>query len=114
MAMCGGLSAVTTGLLNETKNKRPIIVDSFFGSLITTTFEFIFGYILNIILELNVWDYLNLPFNLYGQVCLQFSLIWFFLMPFAIWLDDHLRHNWFGEESNSTLLIYYKRFVTFK
>ena len=38
-------------------------------------------------------DYSNMPFNVLGQVCLPFSIIWFFLSYVAIRLDDWLRKN---------------------
>ncbi len=46
---------------------------------IITTLEFIVGYIVNIILKWNVWDYSNMPFNIMGQICLGFSTLWFAL-----------------------------------
>ena len=49
-------------------------------------------------LGLNIWDYSNMPLNLWGQICLPFSCLWFFLSAVAIILDDELRYNIFGEE----------------
>jgi uncharacterized membrane protein len=63
-----------------------------------TAIEFVAGIILNIILQLNVWDYSNMPFNILGQVCLPFSFLWFLLSFAAIWLDDWLRYWLFDEE----------------
>ena len=42
-------------------------------------------------------DYSNMPFNIYGQICLPFTVIWFFLSFLAIVADDFLRWLWFGE-----------------
>lgn len=66
--------------------------------------ELIAGYILNIRLELGIWDYSALPFNLWGQVCPQFALAWFGIMPFAIWLEDTLRwgFGWNGKRYSLT------------
>lgn len=114
MGICGGLSGLFADLLNEDKYDAPMIVDAMIASLFTTVLEYIFGYILNIKLGLNVWDYSNMPFNVDGQICLTYSIAWTLLIPFAFWLGDHYRHNKLGEESNSTLLIYYKNFFTGK
>jgi len=68
------------------------------GVGIILTLEFISGCIVNLWLNLNVWDYSNMPLNLLGQICLPFALLWIPLAFLAILLDDHLRYNWFGEE----------------
>ena len=49
------------------------------GSLIITLIEFIAGMIINVKFGIGVWDYSDLPFNLYGQVCLPYTLLWFAL-----------------------------------
>ena len=49
-------------------------------------------------LELEVWDYSNLPFNFMGQICLPFSFAWTLLSGVAIVVDDYLRYLLFGEE----------------
>lgn len=46
----------------------------------------------------NVWDYSNMPFNLLGQICLPFTVIWFFLSAVAVVLDDWIRHILWGED----------------
>ena len=68
------------------------------SSIAITDLEFITGIIVNLILHLNVWDYSNLPFNLLGQICLPFCIIWFFLSLIGIVLDDYLRYYFFNEE----------------
>lgn len=44
--------------------------------LIITAVEFVTGIIVNVHLRLNVWDYSAVRPNLYGQVCLKYSLLW--------------------------------------
>ena len=68
------------------------------GACIVTFMEFISGYIINIKLGWQVWDYSNLPFNIMGQICLPFSIIWFFISLVAIVVDDYLRYWLFKEE----------------
>ena len=68
------------------------------GSCIATVIEFISGLIINVWLGLDVWDYSNLPLNVMGQICLPFSIIWFFMSLLCIVLDDYLRYWFFGEE----------------
>ena len=91
MLFVGGLCAVLIGMINEITPKMNIILQMFIGAVIVTIIEFFSGYIINIILGLNVWDYSNLMFNYKGQVSLIFTIIWFFLSAPVIYLDDKLR-----------------------
>ena len=68
------------------------------GSGIVTALEFMSGYILNIKLGWHIWDYSNVPFNIMGQVCLPFTIAWFFISLIAIVTDDYLRYWLFDEE----------------
>ncbi len=63
------------------------------GSLLITSVEFCTGLLLNLLLRLGIWDYSSLPFNLLGQICLPFSVLWFFLTLPVLFLGDLL----FGE-----------------
>lgn len=49
------------------------------GSLIITSLEFAVGCVVNLAFNLGVWDYSDLPFNILGQVCLLYSVLWGFL-----------------------------------
>ena len=99
MFILGGICFVIIGLLNEQYDYNMPLVEQMFSSMIIiTTLEFISGVILNIILKLNIWDYSNLPFNLFGQICIPFMIIWFFLSPIAIVVDDYIRYFIFKEE----------------
>jgi uncharacterized membrane protein len=61
------------------------------GGLIITAIEFVFGVMLNLVFGLNVWDYSYEPYNLLGQICLSFSVMWIFLSVPAIWLSRFIR-----------------------
>ena len=91
MFIVGGLCGLLIGLINEKSPKMPMLIQMMLGAIIVTLIEFLVGYILNIILGLNIWDYSNLPCNFMGQICLQFSCCWFVLSYFVIKLDDFLR-----------------------
>lgn len=100
MFFVGGLAFLMIGFINEIKPLKnlPLFNQSILGSLIVTFLELIFGYLLNIVLKLDVWDYSNLPFNFHGQICLPFSILWIFVSLFAIVLDDYIRYKLFDEE----------------
>ena len=99
MFVLGGICFYLIGLINEKYPwDMPLISQMFISSIIVTIFEFIFGVILNIILKLGIWDYSQMPYNLCGQICLLFSILWFLLSAVAIVLDDFIRWKWFGEK----------------
>lgn len=99
MFILGGILFIEIGLLNELFNwNMSLIFQGIIGSLIITVSEFIAGVILNICLNLNVWDYSDMPFNVLGQICLPFSLLWIFIAIAAVILDDFLRYHLFKEE----------------
>jgi uncharacterized membrane protein len=99
MFIVGGLCFIFCGSINELFSwDMPVWIQMLICSVGITIIEFISGVIINIIFQLNVWDYSNLPFNIMGQVCLLFSFLWFLLSLVAIWLDDWLRYLYFDEE----------------
>lgn len=100
MFMLGGICFILVGLINEISitSNMPLIIQQFIAAIIITSLELVFGLVFNIWLGLNIWDYSSLRFNFMGQICLMFSILWFFLSLPAILLDDYLRYWIFGEE----------------
>ena len=91
MVIVGGICGLLIGLLNEKNKKMKLLPQMVEGMVIVTVLEFVSGIVLNLCLGLNVWDYSNMRFNLLGQVCPQFCIVWFFLSYFVIRIDDFLR-----------------------
>ena len=98
MGILGGICVVLIGIINEIYHDIPLLYQAPLGSTIITILEYISGYILNITLGLNIWDYSDLPFNVDGQVCLYYSLLWMVLSMVASVIDDIIRQRIFGEE----------------
>lgn len=99
MAVVGGICFILCGLINEVLDyDYPLLLQGIIGSLFITGVELFSGIVLNIWLDLGIWDYSGLPFNFLGQICLPFSLLWVVLAMVAIVLDDYLRYFLFGEE----------------
>jgi uncharacterized membrane protein len=67
------------------------------GAASVTAVELISGLILNTFLGLNVWDYSEQPFNLWGQICALYAVLWVPLSAVGIYLDDFLRHKIFDD-----------------
>lgn len=99
MFFLGGLCFLVLGLINENTGwETPVFFEMLLGAFIITALEFVFGYVLNIRLRLDVWDYSDMPYNIMGQVCLPYMALWFVLSFFCIIIDDNLRFYLFGEE----------------
>nr|DAW41353.1 MAG TPA: Putative ABC-transporter type IV [Bacteriophage sp.] len=99
MFLVGGLCFWLIGLINEVLPwEMPLWKQCIIGAVIVTAMEFLAGCVINLWLGWDVWDYSNMPFNVLGQICLPFSLLWILLSAVAIVLDDHLRYWIYGEE----------------
>lgn len=106
MFVLGGICFYYIGLVNEDFTwDMPLIKQMFIGSVVITMLELLSGILVNGVYNLNVWDYSNMPFNFLGQICLPYSILWFFISLPAIVLDDYLRHWLFGEEKPHYRLI---------
>lgn len=99
MFLLGGFCFVLIGLINEIFTFQiPIVKQMLISTVIITVAEFMCGCIVNLWLGWGIWDYSELPMNILGQICLPYSILWFFLSLIAIILDDYLRNWLFGEE----------------
>jgi uncharacterized membrane protein len=99
MIFVGGICFLLCGLLNEVFTwEMPLWMQMLICSISITGVEFVAGCVLNLWLHLGIWNYENMPCNVLGQVCLPFTILWFFVSLIAIVLDDWLRYRFFGEE----------------
>lgn len=99
MFLLGAMCFAYAGIQNEfTSWDKPLTLQSLQVAVFITVAEFITGCIVNLWLGWSVWDYSGLLFNLLGQICLPFSLLWVILGTAAIILDDYLRYWFFHEE----------------
>ncbi len=67
-------------------------------SIFVTACEFITGIIVNKWFQWYVWDYSDQPFNLFGQICLPFAIIFSGLCVVGIFASGYLLHWIFREE----------------
>ncbi len=99
MFLLAGFIFIVVGLLNELWDwDTSLIAQIIVGTCIATLGEFLCGCVVNIWLQLNIWDYSGQWGNILGQICPLFTLIWVPLILLAIILDDVLRWKFFGEE----------------
>lgn len=74
MFLLGGACFRMLGAIRKLSVALPL--QCLLGGMVVTAAEFCAGILLNIILRWNIWDYSNLPFNVLGQICLPFTMIW--------------------------------------
>ncbi len=94
MFILGGLGFVVLGILNEHLFPWDLSLaeQTVIGAMIVTVMEFFTGCIVNLWLGWQVWDYSDMPFNLCGQVCLYYFLLWILLSAVGIIADDWIRY----------------------
>jgi Predicted membrane protein len=113
MTFIGGLAGVLIGLVHKRTHKAPIPMwaQCLLGMLITLDVEFISGCLFNRHWGMNLWDYTGYSYNLEGQICLRLAVAWFFLMPFALWVNDLFRWKFFDEQKPFSPFKYYKQLL---
>lgn len=97
MLLAGGICFSFFGFIGEKFKKISIFTKAVIGSAFVTAVELIFGFIFNIILNKNVWDYSKLPLNFKGQICLLYSVFWGLLsalfIPFSVKIKRRLQNR---------------------
>ena len=79
MGICGGICFLGIYIFEILQSDCHISQKCLFGSFFITINEFITGCIVNLLLNWNVWDYSEYIFNIKGQVCMLYSILWFLL-----------------------------------
>lgn len=109
MAALGGVLFLLLGGINNYLSwDMPLIWQCVLGAVIATVAELLAGLILNVWLGLGIWDYSDMSYNLWGQICPQFSAAWAGLSLVAILLDDWLR-CWLWGQDRPRYTIFRKR-----
>ena len=103
MALTGGLVLMILYDMNKS-SAMTLIKSCSAGMFIITFIEFTVGVAVNLILGWNVWDYSDIPLNILGQICLPFSIFWFFLCIPAYYLCKGIRKQ-FGDTLSDNVFI---------
>lgn len=94
MFLAGGTCFLSIDALNRKLSaKTPLWVRCTLGAAIITAVEFVVGCVVNLWAQWHVWDYSRFRFNFMGQICLVYTLIWFFLSAPLIWVTKSLREQ---------------------
>ena len=92
MIMAGGICFVIFSEIAGRLRRCPLILKAAIAALGVTAVELLFGVLFNIVFGMGVWDYSDMPYNLFGLICPAFSLAWLGLslvfLPLAELLNE--------------------------
>lgn len=91
MLVAGGVCFIIIYHLNARNEKAPLWQKCLAGALIITLIEFTVGCIVNLWLGWNVWSYSRYTYNVLGQICLPFTVMWFLLCFPLFFFTKYLR-----------------------
>ena len=94
MAPVGGICVLLINAVDSMH--KNVLLKMLLCGLGITAVEGIGGLIFNIYLQMNVWDYSDLYLNLFGQICLLFTVFWIALSYPGMWFCRVIRRYIFA------------------
>ncbi|MBQ8641066.1 MAG: hypothetical protein IJ480_02515 [Clostridia bacterium] len=91
MILAGACAAVMLYWIRENLPAAPLLLRCLLGAAGITLVELVIGCVVNLWWGLEVWNYSDMPLNLWGQICPAFSALWFLLCIPAFWLCGQIR-----------------------
>ena len=101
MGLAGGLAFCLMAIIQKELKPLNFIYRCIASGLSITAIELIFGGVFNLWLHKGVWDYSLMPFNLLGQICLTYTVLWCGLSSPMLIFTDILREK-FSLKTNKT------------
>ena len=93
MGVAGGLSFCLIAVIQKRLKPLKFTYRCIASGLCITAVELVFGGVFNLWLRLEVWDYSLMPLNLFGQVCLLYTVLWCLLSAPMLIASDLLRQK---------------------
>ncbi|MBE6758317.1 MAG: hypothetical protein E7552_07230 [Ruminococcaceae bacterium] len=76
MFFLGGACFHLMGAVDKHCRRKRLWQRCLLCALLITAAEFVCGCVVNLYLKLQVWDYRRFRTNLFGQICLPYTLLW--------------------------------------
>ena len=87
MSFIGGIGLIIlyniNGMMHRRRGNYSLMLNSLAAASAITALELISGIIINKFFMFEIWDYSSLPLNIFGQISLFYSTLWFFLCLFV-------------------------------
>ena len=91
MTLLGGIVGMLLYRLHGTAPRHTLLLQALSGAFIITALEMVVGVLDNLVLQWHVWSYREMPWNVYGQICLPFSVLWFLVCIPALGICEVVR-----------------------
>lgn len=91
MTLLGGIVGMLLYRLHGTAPRHTLLLQALSGAFIITALEMVVGVLDNLVLQWHVWSYREMPWNVYGQICLPFSVLWFLVCTPALGICEVVR-----------------------
>lgn len=91
MTLTGGAALLCIYAMLDFFSQGTLLQKCLLGSVMITTLELMVGTLVNLYFEWHVWDYSTMPWNFFGQICLQYTAYWFLLCLLLVPLCPLLR-----------------------
>lgn len=95
MGVVGGICFICIYCFEYIFKRTPLFIRAFYSAVCITAIELLSGLVINNQLGLAVWDYSGMRFHFMGQICLLYSVLWYFLCIPAHSLCKLIRHRVF-------------------
>ena len=89
----------------EMQWSEPMWIQVIRATIFAAALEFVSGIILNKYFHLSIWDYSDQPLQLWGQICLPFTILFSGLIVVAIPLGGMLLHKIFREKKPHLFIV---------
>ena len=100
MFFAGGICFSLIYFFEKRLRRQSLFFRCFVYASTITAVEFVFGVIFNILLGFEIWDYSDRAFNILGQVCVLFFVLWMLLSLPAIYLCGKIQGLFDGKRKN--------------
>ena len=91
MTLLGGIVGMLLYRLHGTAPRHTLLLQALSGAFIITALEMVVGVLDNLVLQWHVWSYREMPWIVYGQICLPFSVLWFLVCIPALGICEVVR-----------------------
>ena len=98
MTLLGGIVGMLLYRLHGTAPRHTLLLQALSGAFIITALEMVVGVLDNLVLQWHVWSYREMPWNVYGQICLPFMILFACLCAVGIYLSANILHLLYGED----------------
>ena len=89
MFLLGGLCFYVCGLINSYLGHKVNIIEKMVLCMIAITIlELITGVLVNGVMGWQIWDYSDMPLQIFGQICVPFMILWYLISFPALLLNN--------------------------